>query len=196
MGDVEMLRSNHVTNRHNFQQVTVPYDRSGPDRRKEYRSLLLEHVFPVIDELLELGKIDSYHFLTHSGLDLRLSICDEQDLATVEQVLRKHGLPAELTPWDPKHERIEEEDEVLRLNAEITRVLLKHPDPDSFYYLVVHYQNNMFGMGNDEEVTFHLKQALNWLTTIKVNREGKDEVTARREAARQVRDWLANLSGA
>lgn len=189
-----MVRRNHVTNRHNFQEVTVPYQRSGPDRRKEYRSLLLEHIFPAIDELVQLGKIDYYHFLTHCGLDLRLSVPNRQDLATVRAVLKKHGLPAELAPWDPNHERVEEEDEILRLNAEMTRVLLRHPDPDSFYHVVVHYQNNMYGMGNDEEVDFHFNQALSWLTHIKIKNEGKDWEVAKREAAKQLGNFLLSIT--
>jgi len=151
----------------------MPYQLIGPDRSPElisnYRSLLKDSIFPAIDTLLSKGLIDNYHFLTHFGLDLRISVINPDDLSEVKKVLAEYGLPTDMKSWDLEHNRIEAEDDILRLNTEITRLLLGHPNLDDFYPSVVHYQNNSFGMGNVEEVNFHLSQAINWLFTIYVN---------------------------
>ncbi len=176
-------------NSHNFFEITIPRS----DHLDEYHALLKTKIFPAIDELLAKKLINTYHFLTHAGLDLRISVYYFQDLPKVAQVLSCHDLPNDFRVWDEKHERLEQEDEVLRLNSEIVRVLLDHPDRQKFYYLVLHYQNNSYGMDNHDEVEFHFEQMIAWSRTIKIVNQKKDRYTAQMEAIDEIMIKLTEL---
>lgn len=181
-------------NPHNFYEVTIPYERIPPNRPLElvsaYRELLKNKVFPAIDKLRSEGLIDTYHFLTHVGLDLRISIQDEEKIPEVKEILEQFEIPTDLRRWDENHERIEVEDHVLRMNTEITRLLLEHPDFDSFYPSVIHYQNNSFGIGNEEETNFYINQGVNWIISIYMQKLGME----RPEAIEKTKQDLIKLS--
>lgn len=176
-------------NPYNFYEVTILYNQT---QQNAYNNLLETSIFPSIDELTSKKLIDNYHFLSHSSnsTDLRISISDKNKLPEIMKILKKFGISGELNEWG--HGRLKVEDDILKLNTEITRLLLNHPSSGSFYPLVVHYQNNSYGMGNLEEANFLFYHALKWLITINVNKFGMEREKAIEKAKKDLKETINN----
>jgi hypothetical protein len=146
-----------------FYEVHIPREnpRAAVMPSTEY-SQLVRRVFAAVDDLVGKRLINSYHFLTHAELDLRLSVPKESDVTTVGGVLSSHGLPSELHPWNPPKNDTLVEIEGLYQATERVRLLLGHSNPSRGHEQQAHYENNALGLGNSDEVKFHARQAFGW----------------------------------
>lgn len=155
-----------------YKKVEIPRTDGFDARRlQEYHQLLMQFVFPFVDDLVQDGLADGYDFLSHSGVDLRLWLSDDADLAEVRKRLRQRGLPETLVDYAPEETG---EDRVrllsiLRRGAEQVRDLLEdHSDlwrPEE----VVHWFLNQYGLHNTHEAQFHESQASAWKRQLEAN---------------------------
>ncbi len=161
---------------HNFYEIRIPVSTITGGKEAPtipiYHDFLMNKIYPAIDKLYSKGLIDTYHFLIHQNLDLRISIPDETKTDAIKNILEDFELPTELHEWDKKMSKIE--DEILRLNTEITRLLLQHPNLYNFLGSVIHYPVNQFGYPNLKESEFLLLKAVGWGMTHYVENEGME----------------------
>jgi len=148
-----------------YMKVAIPRaDGFDEARLSDYHRLLLDSVFPLVDDLMASGLAEGYDFLSHTGLDLRLWLSDDADISAIQERLRARDLPASLVDQPPA----ETGDDRLRLlamlmrSAENVRALLEDAGAKRELYEPVHWFLNQYGFHNRHEVGFHERQAAAW----------------------------------
>ncbi len=152
-----------------------------------YHEFLLTKVYPAIDKLYSEGLIDTYHFLMHENLDLRISIPDETKIDTIKNILAEFELPIKMQEWGRGRPKIE--DDILRYDTEKTRLLIQHPVLDKFLSSAIHNPINQLGINNLVESEIHINEAINWRFTYYV----ETEKMSREDAKIRVTDELSDM---
>jgi len=179
-----------------FVEVYIPCPLLGsrtPNYMNDYFELLEKKVFLAVDAMLLGGLIDSWHFLTHAALDLRLCPKDPSLHPKIQDILRTHQLPTGLVPWPQTGPNAVVNQEFLQKCSEITRTLLRHTEREEQFQLIQHYLCNMHGLGNEEEATLKFNQAVGGWIVIKRDGEGMPENQAISEAKRIVKEMAQRL---
>jgi hypothetical protein len=91
------LKSLKLQHNFDFREIYIEYDNTVGSIRSIHK-ILKEQVMPAIIEME--SAINSFHFIRHATLDLRLSslfwpYCEDQ----ITEILAKHGLPIKMRPW-------------------------------------------------------------------------------------------------
>ena len=125
-------------------------------------------LFPLIDALRAAELIDTWDFLTHNGaapsIDLRLWVRDESFATEVKKLLKERGLPDQLEDCAPAETQAQRELLLTLLcqSAGQIRTLLSDPSGLRTIEEVVHWLLNQYGMSNQYESAWHLRQAEVW----------------------------------
>ena len=157
----------------------------------EVHEKILKNISPAIIDLEKAGLINGYHFILHAQIDMRLSSdsWDKKEIK-IKEILRKHGLSDDLTPWGPMSpDRYGGETGVLlcynnlEMNSRLISALVELRDKtgdDNAKALQErlicnqwsHYLYIQYGITNDKQIGVEFNNALGWLETIVVKNQG------------------------
>lgn len=166
-----------------FKEAHIPTTREVEDMRKKLR----ENVLPAIMELESKKLINSFHYLTHTDIDLRLSCIDwKLNEKKIQLILVKHQIPRILNDWgEPVFE--DEYNEslmqyiMLELSSRFSLALIGFADKKDFSKRQneiwlrqwIHFIFNELGYLNADQIRIELFDSYGWLNDL-ISRNPKD----------------------
>ena len=176
----------------------------------DIHSIIRKKVGPLIFDLENKKLINSYHFILHKDIDLRLSTFDWiSNEPKIKDILCLHNIDDNLQIWGPMppnkygseigvnlcYNNLEYNSRLICALIELHHLTddlaLKKTQEYFIYNQWVHYLYVQYGIKNHIQVQYEFQDALNWLETFVQNNKSKPRI---KELANQILDKMLEMT--